>query len=273
MRPTLARLSLCLLLAPAIAQAPVVPGVPALPMASPAGRYIDFSADLDRPGVVVVTGRLGKCKEGKRERLENAVLGGAGSVAQVSGTQYFKVPVTTSITPRTVLFGKADKLALAFDLQLARLPDGKEQRQATTGTGAPLQDDLFGLFVVAPKAKGKGLDLLHVIPFDPKVDQGPNGELQFADAMFDFYTVNRRAHDLRAALAVVDQATEAGAREKALKALQELVEQKVELRQSQNDGLLSQHVGPLEARAQKRLAEAGAAAAKDAAPKAGDAKD
>lgn len=260
LRRALPLFSLGLLVGLAIAQAPALPGVPALPMASPQGRYIDFSADLDRPGVVVVTGRLGKCKEGKRERLENAVLGGAGAVAQVSGTQYFKVPVTTSITPRTVLFGKADKLALAFDLQIARLPDGKEQRQATTGTGAPLQDDLFGLFVVAPKAKGKGLDLLHVIPFDPKVDQGPNGELQFADTMFDFYTVNLRAHDLRAALAVTDRATEAAAKQKALAALKELVEQKVELRQSQNDGLLSQHLGPLEARAQKRLAEAEVAA-------------
>ena len=83
--------------------------------------------------------------------------------------------------------------------------------------------------------------------------------------------MNRRAHDLRAALAVVDQATEATAKEKALKALKELVEHKVELRQSQNDGLLGQHVGPLEARAQKRLAE-GEAAAKPAPAGAGDGK-
>ena len=255
------------------AQTPALPGLAGLPAATPQARYIDFSQDLDRPGVVVVTGKLGKGKEGKRERLEDGQLGAAGAVSQVSGTQYFNVPVTNTITPRAVLFGKADKLQLLFDLQLARLPDGKERRQAMTSTGAALEDEMLGLFVVAPRPKGKGLELLHVIPFDAKVDKGANGELQFADSMHDFCEVNRRVHALRAALDAVDKAADPAAKKTALSALQEVVDQKLELRQSQNDGLLSQHVGPLEVRAKKRLADAAEAAAKHAQPKAGAGKD
>ena len=244
------------------------PAMPTLAV-SPQMRFVDFSKDLDRNGITVVLGKLGKCKEGKRERLADGQLGGAGAVSQVSGTQYFKVPVQASIAAKTTLCGKVDKLQISFDAQLARLPDGKEQRQATTGNGAALEDDMLALWVLAPRAKGKGLELLHVIPFDKKVDKGPDGELQFGDAMYDYYTVNRRVHDLRAALEALEKTTDPESKKKQLAALRELVEQKVELRQSENDALLTQHVGPLEARAQKRLAEDAAAAAKE---KGGDGK-
>jgi hypothetical protein len=73
--------------------------------------------------------------------------------------------------------------------------------------------------------------------------------------MRDYYTVNRRVHDLRAALEALEKTTDPESKKKQLAALRELLEQKVELRQSENDALLTQHVGPLEARAQKRLAD------------------
>ena len=248
--------TLTLLLAASLpAQAPSLP-------ASPQMRYVDFSADLERTSVVVVVGKLGKLKEGKRERLAEGNLGSSAASVSVSGTQYFKVPVTTTLTPRATFVGKADKLQLAFDLQLARLPDGKEKRQALTGNGAALEDETLALFVVANKAKGKGLDLLHVIPFDAGVDKGPDAEAKFVDTMHDFWLVNQRVHDLRAALEIVDRAAAGEAKQKALAALRELVEKKPELRQGTNDGLLTQHCGPLEVRAKKRLDEAG-----------GDAKD
>jgi hypothetical protein len=268
------RPALCLLtavLSPALALTAQTPAVPAL-AATPQMRFVDFSKDLDRPGIAVVVGRLGKCKEGKRERLADGKLGGAGSVSQVSGTQYFKVPVQASIAAKTTLVGKPDKLQLTFDMQLARLPDGKEQRQSMTGNGAPLEEDMLALWVVAPRAKGKGLELLHVIPFDKNVDKGPDAELQFGDAMADYYTVNRRAHDLRAALEATDKAADPESRKKQLAALRELKDQKVELHHSENDALLTQHVGPLEARAQKRLAEEAVEAAEAAKEKSGDDK-
>ena len=229
---------------------------PQLP-ASPQMRYVDFSADLDRTSVVVVVGTLGKLKEGKRERLADGNLGSGTANVSVSGTQYFKVPVTATITPRAVLAGKADKLQLAFELQLARLPDGKEKRQALTGNGAQLDDDTLALFVVANKPKGKGLELLHVIPFDANTDKGADAEAKFADTMRDFYAVNQRVHDLRERLDAVDKAVGPEAKQKALDALKELYEKKLELRQSANDALVTQHVGPLETRAKKRLDEAG----------------
>jgi hypothetical protein len=111
-----------------------------------------------------------------------------------------------------------------------------------------------------------------VIPFDKNVDKGPDAELQFGDAMADYYTVNRRAHDLRAALEATDKAADPESRKKQLAALRELKDQKVELHHSENDALLTQHVGPLEARAQKRLAEEAVEAAEAAKEKSGDHK-
>lgn len=229
---------------------------PALP-ASPQMRYVDFSADLDRTSTVVVVGTIGKFKEGKRERLADGNLGSGSANVSVSGTQYFKVPVTATVAPRAAFVGKAEKLQIGFDVQLARLPDGKEKRQALTGNRAPVEEDTLALFVVAAKAKGKGLELLHVIPFDAAVDKGADPEKTFADTMHDFYVVNQRVHDLRARLDAVDQASGVEAKQKALAALKELLDKKVELKQTANDALLTQHVGPLETRAKKRLDEAG----------------
>jgi hypothetical protein len=224
--------------------------------ASPAMRYVDFSQRLAQPGVVVAVGTLGKLKEGKRERVAEGKLGSNTTSVSVSGTQYFKVAVTATVQPRTTFHGKADKLQLAFDVQLARLPDGNEQRQSLTGNAAILAEDQLALFVVAPREKGKGLDLLAVIPFDKDLDQDADAEAGFGDAMRDFYVINRRVHDLGAAIAAIDKAPDGAAKAAALKALGELVEQKVELRRPQNDGLKAQHVNPLVARARERLAAA-----------------
>ena len=244
---------------------------------SPQMRYVDFHDRLDQPGVVVAVGRLGKGKEGKRERLENGQLGGGSAVTVISGTQFFKVPVRAPVQPQAV-FGAQDgdgatkkpaRLELEFDVQVARLPDGSEQRQAMTGTGARLDEDTLALFVVAPAPKGsrrKGLELLHVVAFDAKVDQGPDAEAKFVDAMHDFYVVNRRVADLEHALAAVDAAAEGDAEQaKAARAkLQDLVDHRPELRVLANDPLLDQHAGPLEMRAKKRLEEAAAKEKADA---------
>ncbi|MBM4061196.1 MAG: hypothetical protein FJ265_08890 [Planctomycetes bacterium] len=236
--------------------AAILPAQNTPPTAAGLMRYVDWSRDLDRPAVAVVVGTLGKWKEGRRERLDEGQLGGGAAVSHVSGTQYFKVPVTAAVAVRAVLFPKMEKAQLAFHVQLARLPDGKEQRQSLTGNGARLGEDRLALFVLVPKPKGKDYELLHVIPFDPKVDSGPEGELQFLDTMRDYAAVNLRVRDLRAAIAAVDLAKEPARAEKALGALRELLAQKVELKQSSNDGLLGQHVRPLEQRAQQRLDEA-----------------
>lgn len=216
-------------------------------------RFVDFHRDLAHPGAVVVVGTLSKWKEGKRERLADGQLGGGGQVASVSGTQYFKVPVTASLQPRATLHGKAGDLALAFDVQLARLPDGKERRQAANGMA--VAEDTLALFVVTPKGK-KGFELRHVIVFDPAVDQGADGQAAFGDTMRDYYTVNRRMYELTEALAVLERAKDDAARKAALATLRELLAKKPELKRPQNDGLLQQHVAPLEQRAEKRLAEA-----------------
>ena len=225
-----------------------------LPTQSP--KYIEFSKELAQPSTVVVVGRLGKWKEGKRERLADGQLGGAGAVSAVSGTQFFKVPVTTTLQPRATFHGKVDKPTLQFEVQLARLPDGKEQRQVRTGNGAQIGEDTLALFVLVQPPKQKGLDLVAVLPFDKGQHQGSDPEAAFVDAMRDVYTVNRRVFDLEQALAAVDGAREDKAKQVALQALKELVDKKPELKVPSNDGLLTQYAGPLEVRAQKRLADA-----------------
>lgn len=239
-----------------------------LPMQSP--KYIEFSKELEHPSTVVVVGRLGKWKEGKRERLADGQLGGAGAVSVVSGTQFFKVPVTTTLQPRVTFQGKADKPTLQFEVQLARLPDGKEQRQVRTGNGASIGEDTLALFVLMQRPKQKGLDLVAVLPFDKEQHKGSDPEAAFVDAMRDVYTVNRRVFDLEHALAAVDGAREDAAKKAALQALKELVDKKPELKVPANDGWLSQYAGPLEVRAQKRLADA--APPVDAPPAGGTGK-
>jgi hypothetical protein len=243
------------------AQVPPLPGA----AATPQQRFVDFSRDLARPGVAVVTGRLGKLKEGRRERLPDGVLGGSGAVTVVAGTQYFRVPVETTVTPVATFVGAAGPVPLAFELQLARLPDGSEHRQARTGTGASLAEGTLALFVTAPPEpgrgkKGKAHTLLHVIAFDAAADAGSDAQHTFVDAMHDVTTVNRRMHDLQVALDAHERAAPGEAKAAATKVLQDLLAAPPTLRQAANDALLTMHVAPLEQRARQRV---GAAAPTD----------
>jgi hypothetical protein len=224
-------------------------------------RFVDFSEELAHPGAVVAIGTLGKWKEGKRERLADGQLGGGGQVASVSGTQYFKVPVTAVLEARAVLHGNGDDVAVALDVQLARLPDGKERRQVAGG--APFAEGTLALFVLAPRGK-RGHDVRHVIVFDKTVATAADAEGAFADTMRDHYAVNRRIHELSVALAAVDAAKNDAARAPALAALRDRLAAKVELKDPKNDALLAQHVAPLERRAKERLAGSG-----EGAPAAG----
>lgn len=246
------------------AQDPSPPKLPelaplAMNLAGAGGRYVDYASELDDPDLVVAVGKLGTWKEGKRERLADGKLGGGGAVSSVGGTQYFKVPATATLQPRLVLRGKNGKVPVAIDIQVARLPDGKEQRQLLQDGAVTLTEDTLALFVLQKREKQKQYALLHVLPFDPKVDKGSDGELQFVDAMRDIDTVNRRVHALTQALDAYDKADDGPPRDKALATLRQMVEQKPELKQPRNDGLLQQHCGPLEQRAKKRLDEVDAA--------------
>lgn len=262
--------------AAALAQDPTPPklpdvGLPAMNLAGGGGRYVDYAGELDDPELVVAVGKLGSWKEGKRERLADGKLGGGGSVSSVGGTQYFKVPATATLSPRLLLRGKNGKVTVGFDLQVARLPDGKDQRQLLQDGAVALSEDTLALFVLQKRDKQKHYAMLHVLPFDPKVDKGSDGELQFVDAMRDVHTINDRVHALTQALDAYDKAAEGSLRSKALLQLGYLLDQKPEMKQPRNDGLLQQHCGPLEQRAKKRVDEAAKKAAEKPAP-AGDAE-
>lgn len=243
---------------------PDVP-LPTMKVTGAGGFIVDYVGELDDQDLVVAVGKLGNWKEGKRERLADGQLGGGGSISSVGGTQYFKVPATATLQPRLVLRGKNGKVPVAFDLQGARLPDGKDQRQLLQDGAVALTEDTLALFVLQKRDKQKHHALLHVLPFDPKVDKGSDGELQFVDAMRDVHTTNSRVHALQQALDGYDKADDGAPRDNALAALRQLLEQKPEMKQPRNYGLLQQHCGPLEQRAKKRIDEA--EAAKEAAEK------
>lgn len=231
---------------------PQQPVNPAAIVRSPQQRFVDFSADLDRVGVLVAVGALGKGREGRREKITDGKLGGGGSVVEVSGTQYFKATVTMPIEVRKALVGTpATKPTLQFELQIARLPDGSERRQLRDAAGTPIGDGLIGLFVLAPEPKGKHLRLLHVLAYDPKSD--PQGEAGFGDFARDVVAVNQHIAALRAGLAAVDAAKGDDAVAAAKKALQGLVDKRPEMLRTDDDVLLGSFVAPLEERARKRL--------------------
>lgn len=253
------------LAAPALAQVPSLPTQPNVQsLATGNHRYVDYSRELDDPNLLVVVGRLGPFKEGKRERLADGQLGGGGAVTVVSGTKFFRVPVQAPVVTQVTLHGQTGKTPVGFDVQVARLPDGTERRQLVEPQGLELAEGTLALFVLQKQDKKKTLALRHVLPFDKNVDQGPEGELQFAEAMRDVHTVNGRVHALTKALAAYDQAEPGKPKEQALADLKQLLQQKPEMRQPRHDALLQQHTGPLEERARKRLDEA-KAEAKEAA--------
>jgi hypothetical protein len=236
---------------------PQVPGVVA--GKGPAARWVDFHAELDRPALTVVIGTLGKLKEGKRERLPDGKLGGSTASASVSGTQYFKTVATAPVdVQKTLLGAPAEKPSLQFEVQIARLPDGKERRQLTTGSGTPVAEGALGMFVFDPAAKGKSAQLIALVPFDAAQFDGAqwNGgraEAAFGDAMADVVAVNVYLHALEQALAAVDAAKGDDALARARAALKGVLDKKPEMKRTDDDQLLSMHAGPLEARAKKRL--------------------
>jgi hypothetical protein len=121
-------------------------------------------------------------------------------------------------------------------------------------SGAAFEEDTLALLVFA-KVK-KGFELRHVIPVDRTIEKGSDAEPSFVDSMRDYYTINRRMCDLSQAIAELDASKDDAGRQKtAVAALRDLLAKKPELKKPQNDGLLTQHVAPLEQRAEKRLAE------------------
>lgn len=228
-----------------------------------ARQFVDFHEDLDHRGFLAVVGTLDKTKDGRRRRMPEGKMVRGGSTVTVSGAQYFEVPVKASIKVGSVLAGKAgSKVRFDLKVQLVRLPSGEERRQTMVGKPKEFEPGMLGLWILAAPAKGRGLELRHVIPFDAKADEAINDEGKFVDAMADFVTINERLAKLQQGLAAFDAAVEAVDRAKARTHLTQLLEEEFELRRPELDSLLEGRVGPWEARIKKRLE-----AAPEAAPR------
>lgn len=238
---------------------PSLPEMPAITVANgtPLLRYVDFHRDLDRPGAVVLVGAIDKWKEGKRERTKDpAPMGDIGTRVSIGGGQYFKVPAKVAVQVRAALFGDAKgKLEFDCELQVHRRADGDEQVQTTTAGRNTVTPGLLALFVLAPPGPGKKPALLHLIPFDPKVDTGGAPTERFADTMRDYATINCRVRDLEQGIAAVKDAGDEATRSKAKQALATLLAAKVDLLQPEQQTLLTTQASPFEQRARALLAE------------------
>jgi hypothetical protein len=149
------------------------------------------------------------------------------------------------------------RVELGFDVQLARLPDGTERRQAMTGNGAALAADTLALWIVEKPKKGRQLALLHVIPFHPKADVGRTPAQAFADNMRDFCEVNQRVTELRKLLEDTREPEGPDQRREFLDQLKRASAKSLKMRNPKNDSLVSAHAGPLERRVRERIEDYG----------------
>ncbi|MEC7583395.1 MAG: hypothetical protein VYE77_03685 [Planctomycetota bacterium] len=217
-------------------------------------QFVDFHEDLDHRGFVAVVGTLDKTKDGRRRRMPEGKMVRGGSTITVSGAQYFEVPVKASIKAQSVLAGKAgSKVRFDVKVQLVRLPSGEERRQTMSSKPQEFAPGMLGLWILAAPAKGRGLELRHVIPFDAKADESINDEGKFADAMADFVTINQRLAELQQGLASFDAAVDVADRARCRAQLEELLAEEIELRRPELDGLLADRTGPWTGRIKKRL--------------------
>ncbi len=256
-----------------VAQVPLPP-MPVSPQAR--ARFIDFSAELMDRNVTVVLGRLGRMKEGPKKKLEDkdAHLGAGNTVSRISGTQFYKAPVRVRLLVGSWLCGcrsgvtPGKHLTIASEIQLARLPDGNYQRQLLGGSRATLEDDMFGLWVLAKASRGKTYEIRHAVPRPEKQERRGDTppERAFEEDMEDHVAINKRIADLRMALqgamgkAVgADGDGEGTARREdrdtaaARRTLQGILDRKVALKNLANAQLLEQHAGPWERRARELL--------------------
>lgn len=221
----------------------------------PEQRYVDFAAKVDHKGFAVVLGSLGKTKEGKRERMPDGQLGGGNAVTVVSGTQFFKVVATAPIEAKETLHGDLPaKPQLAFELQLARMPDGTERRQLLDGKGSPIDDGSYGAFLVEMPPKGKAMHLVRFVPFVADNYATTEPKESFRQEIADFVTLNRHVAALKAALAAVDEARDEAQKGVAFEALKAAVDARPKALRPEDEGLFSTHAGPLEQRAKALLA-------------------
>ena len=217
--------------------------------------FVDFSEDLNRPRVVVVIGTMDKIKEGRRQKLKDkeAHLGSGNAVSRVAGTQFFKVAARSKVKVGVCLAGKhpGRSVALAFDMQLARLPDGSYRRQMMQSTRTELKPGMAAMWVLG-KGKKKGYRVLHVIeqPRKGRGDKPPSRA--FEEDMRDFVGINQRIAGLKQALEVARQ-KRAKDPKAAVQILEKALGRRLELENETNDRLLGMHVRPWERRARKLL--------------------
>lgn len=222
-------------------------------------HFVDFHRHLANKDVVVVVGTLGKAKELKRVRLSDGKPGeaqreplpGADGVKIVRGSMV-KATMQATVQPRATFVGKADKIVVSFDLHIARLTDDTQMRESTT-LGGSMAEGMFAMFLLTPRNEGHGFDVLRVV-CDPGMDKDPASEARFVDAVGDHYAINRRMLELETALLAVDEAKDDDTRKAAIAALKDLVGKPLSLRCTQSNGLVTQHVAPLERRAKQKLA-------------------
>jgi len=215
-------------------------------------QFVDFTPHLSWTTTRLALGKVGKFRDGKRERIKDpkAHVGSTGVVSRVSGTQFFRVKTRSRLALDEFLVGprKVSKLDLAFEAQLARMPDGSMRRQIVSKTlgQAELKAGTYGMWILeAGTRRKKTHTVLHVIP-------QPAGMTRpaFVKDMQDMLVINQRLAQLKAALEEAQRGKQRGKPmpeiRKALDAV--LAAKRLVLRNPENDRWIPRALAPWEER-------------------------
>jgi uncharacterized small protein (DUF1192 family) len=224
-------------------------------------RFIEFAEDLKRPGVAVVLGTLSRITEGHRDRLkdQDVDLGEGEAKVSISGVVYYKVDSTARLVATESFRAPAkvergDRLNVAFDLQVATLPDGSKRRHFMVQPRSVAEDSQTGLWVLEKSQAKDEYRVLRVMRLDPKESKASDLDA-FQKRAADVYEINQRVRDLTDALNRAFELREKGDPRQAAQALKPLLDPKKTWRAVESDALATQFLGPLEKRARELLAE------------------
>jgi hypothetical protein len=223
--------------------------------------FIDFSEELAKPGVAVVFGALSKFTEGKKERIEGDLGIGNSKVVNM-GTVFYKIECTGEIGVTDAFFGdvKGKSVAVEFDLQLAKLFDGKEQRQILTNPRHTFETPFTALWVLEKEKGKKNYRITRAEKFDPKNEKSADPATVIRKRAGDHYGINRRKADFAVLLNNYDLAKDKKDRENLAKKMKSMLENKPKWQLVETDTLANFQLASYEKRAQEAVEESGVTA-------------
>ncbi|MFN0207221.1 MAG: hypothetical protein ACKVS6_13030 [Planctomycetota bacterium] len=218
--------------------------------------FVDFSEELAKPGVAVVFGTMTKVTEGRRERIEGDLGIGNSKVVNM-GTVFYKIESTGEINITEAFFGevKGKSVTVAFDLQLARLFDGKESRQILSNPKHVFETPLTGIWVLEKEKNKKNYRVSRLDKFDIKAEKSADPDTVMRKRANDRFGINRRKADYVALLDSYNVAKTDKDKGNIAKKLKAALDNKPKWQLVETDSIANGQLAPYEKRAKEAVEE------------------